>query len=365
MFIGAALNSSGNGLVISSTTRTTADNTVPLLHIIARDGSVALSTTVQGNTVIGSTTGSTSTTTGALVVAGGVGVAGNVYIGSTADQSVLLTSFPEWSANSIRQTTRFVTSAAAPAGPIVGDQWYDSSTDIVYEYINDGTNNIWVDISTGFGNILPAFGVQNLSITSNTQAISTLTGDLKVAGGVSIATGNLYIGGSGGSAIVATGNIVPSSNLSIQNNLGSNTLWWNNFYGVSTQARYADLAENYLADANYLFGTVVCFSGTKEITISTTSHDPRVAGVISQNPAHLMNGALVGEFVLPLALQGRVYCQVKGPIDKGDLLVTGDEPGIACKLDKNKFEYGCLIGKSLEKIDDNSIKLIEIVVGRD
>jgi hypothetical protein len=79
MFIGAALNSSGNGLVISSTTRTTADNTVPLLHIIARDGGVALSTTVQGNTVIGSTTTSTSTTTGALVVRGGTGVAGNVY----------------------------------------------------------------------------------------------------------------------------------------------------------------------------------------------------------------------------------------------------------------------------------------------
>ena len=45
--------------------------------------------------------------------------------------------------------------------------------------------------------------------------------------------------------------------------------------------------------------------------------------------------------------------------------MSSDIPGIACKLDENKFKYGCLIGKSLDNIDDDSIKLIEIVVGRD
>jgi len=365
MFINASLNSSGNGLVISSTTRTVSDNSVPLLHIIARDGAVALSTTVQGNTVIGSTTTSTSTTTGALVVAGGAGIAGNVYIGATADQSIFLTSYPEWSANAVRQTARWTTSTTTPIGSILGDMWYDSSTDILYEYINDGTNSIWVDVSSAFGNNFVTLSGVTVTATGNAQAISTTTGDLRVTGGVSITTGNLYIGGSGGRAIVATGNIVPSSNLSIQNNLGSDTLWWNNFYGVSTQARYADLAENYLSDYRYSFGTVVSFGGEQEITISTITHDPRVAGVISQNPAHLMNGALVGDDVLPLALQGRVPCRVKGPIAKGDLLVSSDIPGTACKLDKNKFEHGCLIGKSLDNIDDDSIKIIEVVVGRD
>jgi hypothetical protein len=200
---------------------------------------------------------------------------------------------------------------------------------------------------------------------SNTQAISTTTGAIQLTGGMSIATGNLFIGGSAGNAITVTGNIIPSSNLSVDNNLGSDTIWWNNFYGVSTQARYADLAENYLADAVYEYGTVVCFGGEKEITISTTSHDPKVAGVISKNPAHLMNGALTGQFVLPLALQGRVYCQVKGPISKGDLVVASDIPGTACRLISSQFEYGCLIGKSLDTILDTSIQLIEVVVGRD
>jgi hypothetical protein len=272
-----------------------------------------------------------------------------------------------WAGNGVAFSSGsdWTVSSSPPASPTVGDRWYDSSTDILYEYINDGTNTIWVDVSSAFSNNFTTLSGVTVKATGNTQATSTTTGDLQVNGGVSIATGNLYIGGSGGRAIVATGNIVPSSNLSVQNNLGSDTLWWNNFYGVSTQARYADLAENYLSDAHYSYGTVVCFGGEQEITISTITHDPSVAGVISENPAHLMNGALTGKFVLPLALQGRVYCQVKGPIAKGDLLVTGDEPGTACKLDKTKFEHGCLIGKSLENILDSSIRMIEVVVGRD
>ncbi len=322
-----------------------------------------IGTNTNSNLVVVATTAATSTTTGALVIAGGAGFAGNVYIGSTADQTVLLNSYPEWAANSVRQTTRFTTSTTAPAGPIVGDQWYDSSTDIVYEYINDGTNSIWVDISSAFGNNFTTLSGVTVRATGNAQATSTTTGDLQIVGGASIATGNLYIGGSGGRAITHTGDIIPSANLLYD--LGSTTAWYDRFYGQSTQALYADLAENYLADANYSYGTVVCFGGEQEITISTITHDPSVAGVISKNPAHLMNGALSGEFVLPLALQGRVYCQVQGPIAKGDLLVTGNEPGIACRLDKTKFEHGCLIGKSLENISDTSIKLIEVVVGRD
>ena len=43
--------------------------------------------------------------------------------------------------------------------------------------------------------------------------------------------------------------------------------------------------------------------------------DPRVAGVISENPAYLMNSDSAG---LPVALQGKVKCKVIGVIGKGD-----------------------------------------------
>jgi hypothetical protein len=32
--------------------------------------------------------------------------------------------------------------------PTVGDQWYDTVEDVLYEYIDDGTTTYWVDIQT-------------------------------------------------------------------------------------------------------------------------------------------------------------------------------------------------------------------------
>lgn len=209
---------------------------------------------------------------------------------------------------------------------------------------------------------LTASGV--VSLTSNTQATSTSTGAVQLTGGLSINTGNLFVGGSGGRAITVTGNIVPSANLVATNNLGSDTLWWNNFYGVSTQARYADLAENYQADNNYEAGTVLVFGGDYEVSITTLSHDTRVAGVVSKNPAHLMNSQLTGNGVVPLALTGRVPCKVLGPVAKGDLLVTSVTPGVAQRLSTQDYSPGCVIGKSLDVVEDSSIQTIEVVVGR-
>ena len=198
-----------------------------------------------------------------------------------------------------------------------------------------------------------------VDIVNNTQATSTTTGALLVDGGVSIATGNLYIGGSGGRAIIAAGNIIPSANVGATNNIGSDTAWWNNFYGVATQARYADLAENYQADAAYEPGTVLEFGGSAELTLAEDG-TKRVAGVVSTNPAHLMNGMLRGPNVVPLALQGRTPCKVRGIINKGDMLISG---GNGFARPDNNPQMGTVIGKALE--DFNGIEgVIEVVVGR-
>ncbi len=138
--------------------------------------------------------------------------------------------------------------------------------------------------------------------------------------------------------------------------------WWNLIYGRSVQAQYADLAENYVADKNYVPGTVVVFGGDAEITATTTDHDPRVAGVISTNPAYLMNAVTTGQ---PVALTGRVPCMVLGPVDKGDRLVTSKMSGVAQRLVDSRYTPGCIFAKSLEKIERSEVKLIEIAVGRD
>ena len=53
LYVNAALNGSGNGLVINSNTRTTNDNADLLLKVIDRSNTVALSTTVSGKVGIG------------------------------------------------------------------------------------------------------------------------------------------------------------------------------------------------------------------------------------------------------------------------------------------------------------------------
>jgi len=132
------------------------------------------------------------------------------------------------------------------------------------------------------------------------------------------------------------------------------------FSGTATRARYADLAENYLPDAQYAPGTVLVFGGECEVTVSTTPLDTRVAGVVSTNPAHLMNGALTNG--VAVALQGRVPCQVVGTIRKGDMLVTSDIPGVATSTATPQL--GTVIGKALENYDSSTVGTIEVVVGR-
>ena len=132
-------------------------------------------------------------------------------------------------------------------------------------------------------------------------------------------------------------------------------------YGLATSAKYADLAEKYVTDQEYEPGTILVFGGTEEVTQSTIAHDRRVAGVVSTDPAYMMNSDAEGQYI---ALTGRVPCKVMGPITKGDLVVTGTAPGVGQKLDDAQYLPGMVLGKALESIGDNGVRTIEVVVGR-
>ena len=116
---------------------------------------------------------------------------------------------------------------------------------------------------------------------------------------------------------------------------------------VASSALYADLAERYEADAVYEPGTVLVVGGDKEVTVTTIYADTRVAGIVSKNPAYMMNSEAGTNETHPyIALKGRVSCKVIGPIKKGDLLVTSAHPGYAC-VGQSVFG-GAVIGKALE-----------------
>jgi cytoskeletal protein CcmA (bactofilin family) len=202
----------------------------------------------------------------------------------------------------------------------------------------------------------------NIVAASGTASTNTTTGALVVTGGAGI-SGALNVGSSITAAGMTTSSaILPNANNTL--NIGASgtvfaTVYATTFSGVSTTAKYADLAENYQADSNYTYGTVVMFGGTEEVTVATAD-TKAVAGVVSQNPAHLMNGGLSGANVVPLALQGRVPCNVIGPIKKGDLLVSA---GFGYAKSNNNAQAGQIIGKALADFTGAKGQ-IEVVVGR-
>ena len=286
-----------------------------------------LGTIVGGSLIAANTTASTSTTTGVLVVSGGAGIAGALYTGSI--NSGAITS----SSTIIASTVNAATIGNASA--VLYGTWNGTSISTTY------TQAKVTSIVAGTG-----------------VSVSGATGDVTVNIGQAIGSGN---------SPTFAGITVPSITHSGSNatgDIGSSgatfaTVYATTFSGVSTTAKYADLAENYQGDADYAPGTVVVFGGEQEITVTNQFGDSRVAGVISTNPAYLMNATSTG---LPLALRGRVPCQVIGTVNKGDSLVTSIDYGYATSVGQDRSYAQAVFAKSLETKTTTEPGIIEVVI---
>jgi hypothetical protein len=128
----------------------------------------------------------------------------------------------------------------------------------------------------------------------------------------------------------------------------------NIFNGTATAARYADLAEKYLADQEYETGTVVVIGGDAEVTACSAGQ--RAIGVVSANPAYMMNSELEGGTYI--ALKGRVPIKVTGAVKKGDSLIAGENgTAISWLSDSN-----AVFAVALESNNDAGVKVIEALV---
>jgi hypothetical protein len=178
-------------------------------------------------------------------------------------------------------------------------------------------------------------------------------------GGQVSATGNITGGNLITAGLVSLSSITKTGSNGV-GNIGAADSAFNTIFAKATSAQYADLAEMYCADANYVPGTVLSFGGPQEVTISSIASDARVAGVVSTHPAHLMNSTLDCDCAVALALTGRVPTRVTGSVRKGDMMVTaGNGHAQACATPA----MGTVIGKALENFDGET-GTIEIVVGR-
>lgn len=193
-----------------------------------------------------------------------------------------------------------------------------------------------------------------ISSSGNVTAANILTSGLISATG-NITGGNLSVG----TGAVSVGSIV-NSNANGVGNIGSSGGYFNRVFALATSAQYADLAEYYTADFDYLPGTVVKFGGEFEITLSDRDSDPEIAGIISTCPAYVMNTGIQGVYTTAVALQGRVPCKVYGPVRKGQMMVSAGDGYARAELNP---AIGTVIGKALENFSGDQ-GTIEVVVGR-
>lgn len=147
---------------------------------------------------------------------------------------------------------------------------------------------------------------------------------------------------------------VPAQPNTIVKRDANSDVFANLFQGVAVQANYADLAEKYLADQEYAIGTVVMIGGEKEVTASAWGK--RAIGVVSGNPAYLMNKDLEGGTAI--ALKGRVPVKVIGSVKKGDDLIASDNGYAVSAVPHSSRVFAV----ALESNSDTGVKIVECLI---
>lgn len=213
----------------------------------------------------------------------------------------------------------------------------------------------YVDNKFGIGGVLQiASGGTGASTIANARTNLQVP---SITGSGASGTWSISISGTANNALTLEG--FGQTTAAVANTIarrdGSGNLTANVFIGTATSARYADLAEKYLADNNYEVGTVVMIGGEKEITAS--KFGCRAVGAISANPAYMMNSGLEGGVYV--ALKGRVPVKVTGRVKKGDRMIASDG-GVA--ISGQHHTAADTFAVALEDNDNTDIKLVECLI---
>ncbi len=262
----------------------------------------------------------------ALANADTTGTAAIATTVTVADESSDTTCFP-----------LFATAATGDLGPKSGSNLtFNSSSGVL--------------TATGFAGALTGNVTGNASGSSGSctgnSATATLATNVTVADESSDTACNVLF------VTAATGDLPPKSGTNLTFDSANGNLTTTTFTGTATNAQYADLAEIYAADLEYAPGTVVTVGGHAEITAAGPD-DEYLAGVISTDPAYLMNSAADGQAV---ALVGRVPVRVVGAVTKG-AAIFATHHGKASAAGQGK-----IVGIALETNSDLGEKSVECML---
>jgi hypothetical protein len=204
---------------------------------------------------------------------------------------------------------------------------------------------------------LPTYTGNLVSLTGNVITTANVTGSYFLGNGAflsglpatySNANVQSYLPTYTGNLVSLTGNVITTANVHADY-----------FVGTALEALYADLAEMFLSDGIYTPGTLVKIGGDYEITQENDIASDNVFGVISSDPAYLMNASLTN--ALPVALSGKVPVRVIGTSNKGDRLISAGN-GLAKSGNLNEITPFNIIGRSLEnKYNENEELILAFV----
>ena len=306
--------------------------------------------------VNGATVSITGTVTAAAVNAAAIGNTGAVFTGASISAATI------GNASAVHNGATFSASGTVTAATVNAAAIGNTGATLTGTLQTAAQTNI-TSVGTLTGGTWNATSISTTYTDAKVTSVAGRTGAVTLAqadiSGLTTGSTPTFAGLTVGTGSITGGNIINGNGNGI-GNIGSSTVYFNTVFGKATTAQYADLAENYAADAEYTSGTVLEFGGANEVTLSVIPGSARIAGVVSTNPAHLMNSTLESEFVAAVALTGRVPTSVVGTVRKGDMMVSaGNGAARACATPA----IGSVIGKALENFNGES-GVIEIVVGR-
>ena len=247
---------------------------------------------------------------------------------------------------------------------VAGQIWFDTTTENKELKYYDG--DAWRGIGGGteLENVLDSDGItykQVIFIRANGTLVAIISPheQFSLSAGPAVSTPT----GVARTAFIDSGTAYINKGINLVRNTTGQEF---KLHGTATSAEYADLAELYSSDSEYEPGTVLMIGGEAEVTQTTEAFSPEVFGIVSTNPAYLMNSAMEGTTVA-VALEGRVPCKVIGPVRKGQRLVSSEEPGVARAVSdyekQEALDWYRIVGRALADKDSEGIELMEVVVG--
>jgi hypothetical protein len=155
------------------------------------------------------------------------GVSDIIIAGNVTANKVFTTEIRWAGNNAVFNAGITYTASTTPVAAKIGDQWYNTTNDVLYEYVTDGTSTYWVDIQslgTSTGNAV-AKSLDDITLSGNLILTANLlysiggdTGRLRniFAGNVTTVTANATTINAGN---IAAGNITLTGRVTATGNV--------------------------------------------------------------------------------------------------------------------------------------------------